>query len=73
MVQVVKPTVAHVRERLLPLSETFIFQFMKQGQARARPVAVYVRRDNEASFPWGAVREIKKPSAPGNKDAPCSG
>ena len=50
MVQVVKPTVAHVRERFLPLSETFIYQFMKQGQAKTRPVAVYVHRDNEASF-----------------------
>ncbi len=56
-----KPTVAHIRERFLPLSETFIYQFMKEGQARTRPVAVYVHRDNEAAFPWDDVYPLSYP------------
>ena len=47
-----KPTVAHVREWFLPLSETFIYEFLKYGREKTRPVVVYGHRLNEAVFPW---------------------
>ncbi len=55
-----KRTVAHVREQFLPLSETFVYQFIKRAQ-KTRPVAVYAQRQNQSVFPWDEVYPVSYP------------
>jgi len=52
-----KPTVAHVHEQFLAISETFIYQFLQNAEA-TRPVPVYCQRTNADIFPWDDVREV---------------
>ncbi len=52
-----KPTVAHVHEQFLAISETFIYQFLRNAKA-IRPVPVYCQRTNADVFPWDDFREV---------------
>jgi colanic acid/amylovoran biosynthesis glycosyltransferase len=55
-----KPVIAHVREQFLPISETFIYQWMKRAE-RTRAVAVYAERQNECTFPWDDLYPVSYP------------
>ena len=49
-----QPVIAHVRNVFLPVSETFIYQFMK-ATTETRPVAFCAERQNETTFAWDDV------------------
>ncbi|HEV2472218.1 MAG TPA: glycosyltransferase, partial [Chthonomonadales bacterium] len=54
-------TVAHVREQFLPLSQTFIHQFLRNMRC-TRAVAMYAERLNERLFPWDQNCPVAYPS-----------